>query len=423
MGEPPRMRNLIARTFGSKILVAGLGAAASVVLARALGPTGRGAYAVAVAYASVAMILGHLSVEQAHIGAWSDEARRPTIVASTRLLGVANGAWATVLALLLAPIALGGLDRSVGIALTGVIPLTVVLYLTSVWVLRGMMKRVNTARVLSAVAQLGLLAGLALVGRLTVEAVVGVWVGVAVLHAALLLRGFGGSKGAVDRRALLDLELTGARYHLGSMATFLLWRIDVLVLAALSTNRQVGLYSLAVTVAELVYLVTDSIAQVTLPRRLEGSLALTVETSARVARLSTLAALGIALALAATAPFLIPVVYGQEFAASVPALLALTPGVVALAASKPLGAVLVRCHRPMLVSAINLAGLAVNLALNFLLIPRFAAVGAALASTAAYGVLALLSMGLAQRLAGLRPGALIPRWSEVWALSRRQAMP
>lgn len=419
MAEAPSTRHAITRTFGSKILVAALGAVTSVVLARALGPIGRGSYAVAVTYASIAMLVGHLSVEQAHVGAWSDERRRPAIIGSARFLGVANGAWATVLALSLAPVVLGGLDRHVTIALAGVIPLTVVLYLNSVWVLRGMMKRVNTARVLGALVQLVLLSGLALVGRLTVEAVVGVWVGVAVLHAALLLRGFGGSRRDVDHRTLLDLELTGARYHLGSMATFLLWRIDVLVLAALSTNRQVGLYSLAVTIAELVYLVTDSIAQVTLPKRLEGSLASTVESSERVARLSTLAALGVALALAAAAPLLIPVVYGQEFAASVPALLALTPGVVALAASKPLGAVLVRCHRPMLVSAINLAGLAVNLAVNFLLIPRFAAVGAAVASTAAYGVLALLSVVLAKRLAGLRPVALIPRWSEAWALTRR----
>ena len=57
------------------------------------------------------------------------------------------------------------------------------------------------------------------------------------------------------------------------------------------------------------------------------------------------------------APLVIPVVYGRGFAGAVPALRLLLPGVVALAASRPLGSVRVKEGRVVLPSVLGLVAL------------------------------------------------------------------
>src|SRR6185437_7766174 len=104
-------------------------------------------------------------------------------------------------------------------------------------------------------------------GWLSVAAVVWIWTMCAALPLVMLL--------PVTRVRLADRDLTlarqqvahGLRYHLGFAAMFLLLRLDVLILNGLGSATQVGLYSVAVTVAELSKIVTDSTAQVALSKQ------------------------------------------------------------------------------------------------------------------------------------------------------------
>jgi O-antigen/teichoic acid export membrane protein len=106
-------------------------------------------------------------------------------------------------------------------------------------------------------------------------------------------------------------------------------------------------------------------------------------------------------------------VYGKAFAGSVPSLIALAPGLLALGATRPIGAYLLRLDRPMLASSMSVAALLVNVALNFALVPFFGIVGSAVASSIAYVTLAALQAAWFVRASGVSPRDLLPGPAEV----------
>jgi O-antigen/teichoic acid export membrane protein len=200
----------------------------------------------------------------------------------------------------------------------------------------------------------------------------------------------------------------GLRYHLGLASLFLLFRSDILILDGMTSRVAVGLYSLAVSLAELTRVVTDAIAQIALPGQLgtdhDGAAAATM----RATRLTTLVALLSIGLLCATAPFLVPFVYGPSFRGSVPPLLGLAPGLLALGATRPIGAFLLRLDRPMLASAMSVAALGVNVTLNLVLVPGYGVLGSAVASSVAYAGLAALQTAWFLRATGASVRDLLP---------------
>jgi O-antigen/teichoic acid export membrane protein len=212
---------------------------------------------------------------------------------------------------------------------------------------------------------------------------------------------------------------TGFRYHLGMAALFLLWRIDTFLLNAQASRHEVGLYVVAVTTAEALYLVTDSVAQVSLPRQLEGTLAEAAAFTARITRLNTLVATAAGLGIVALGPVLVPLVFGGDYGGSVGPLLALVPGVVALGLIRPITPILVRLNRPLRVSLFCSLALLLNVALNFALIPVAGAVGAATASSVAYAALAVAYVRWLISATSLELSELWPTRSDIGSLRWR----
>ena len=93
----------------------------------------------------------------------------------------------------------------------------------------------------------------------------------AVVPLAMLLPALRGSGGVRDLPLARRTIGLGLRYHAGTAAYYLLLRADVFILNALEpTTTAVGLYSLAVTLAELTKLLTESIVQVMMPAQVEA---------------------------------------------------------------------------------------------------------------------------------------------------------
>jgi O-antigen/teichoic acid export membrane protein len=385
----------VAHTVTSRaasLVFAGL---SGVVIARGLQPHGRGAYFVIVTIATITLSVGHLSIEQSQVWLWSRgrRAERAALAANSVVLGSCVGAGAALVAAVVV-LALG--PGTVPVAGYGylalalaVIPCAVtVLYLNNILVLRGRVDVVNRAAVLAGAGQCVSIVILAVLGRLSLGWCVALWAIAMAGPLAVLL------PAARPRLRDRDVALArcaigrGLRYHLGLASLFLLFRSDILILDGLTTTVAVGLYSLAVSLAELTRVVTDSIAQVALPRQMDGDPASAAMATIRATRFSVLFATGSVGLLCVAAPVVIPVVYGATFAGSVAPLLGLAPGLLALGATRPVGAFLLRLDRPLLASAMTVLALAVNVALNLALIPVCGIVGSALASSVAYVLLA-----------------------------------
>lgn len=167
---------------------------------------------------------------------------------------------------------------------------------------------------------------------------------------------------------------------------FLLFETDVVVLGILAGPYDVGLYQVARRLAELTVFCAGAASAVGLPRlarahaeRRPDKLQATVDVMNLIGLGSTAA---IVLALVAAGPFALQL-FGRDFADGYPVLLILAFGRLAAALFGPASDVLLMTGHHGRLGRVNLVFALVNLALNLVLIPRFGAAGAAVATTAA----------------------------------------
>ncbi|HYM09356.1 MAG TPA: oligosaccharide flippase family protein, partial [Bryobacterales bacterium] len=203
-----------------------------------------------------------------------------------------------------------------------------------------------------------------------------------------------------------------AKYSLTSYVAgtlqFLIQRIDVLLVSVLLGLRAVGLYSVAYGVAELLMLLPQRINSLYLPRiageRAPHGKAEEVRLSSSLVFVGTV---GAAAALALAAPFAIRFFYGRAYGPSVSPFLLLLPGICGMAASSIQSAYLSGVGMVHINAAVAAAGLALNVALNLLLIPRYGISGAAVASSLTYWAQAIALIAAVSRLTHARPLAML----------------
>jgi O-antigen/teichoic acid export membrane protein len=120
--------------------------------------------------------------------------------------------------------------------------------------------------------------------------------------------------------------------------------------------------------------------------------------------------------LLAVAPALIHVLYGARFAPAATPLRLLVPGIIAFTSSTAFGTYfVVYLGRPLVMSAINVAMIAVQAAACVMLVPRYGMSGAAFACTVTYAFGAAANTWYFSRCTGV-PAI------EVWLMQRRDVL-
>lgn len=212
------------------------------------------------------------------------------------------------------------------------------------------------------------------------------------------------------RRILVFFDVPLARLALTmgavQVVNLVSYRIELFVLDRSRGIGRVGVYSVAVQTAEILWLIAGAIATaVTAPclHEDERRAATLVARSAAKALLYTAI---VAVVLGTLAPFVISPVLGHAFGAAVRPMRFLLPGIVVYAPVTVLVVYLsVRRGKPMLSLAVSAVGMVVTLVGAILLIPSHGAVGAALASTFGYAASAALAWLLLRRLASTKASA------------------
>jgi O-antigen/teichoic acid export membrane protein len=215
--------------------------------------------------------------------------------------------------------------------------------------------------------------------------------------------------------ALRSLISYGGRLYPASITGYFNYRADTYLIQALilAPGRALGLYSIAVTFAELIFYVPDSVSTMLLPRIAGSTPVEANQILGRVGRLTMLITTGAALALIPAAVIGIHLVL-PAYVDALPAFFVLLPGVVSLSLAKVMTSYLSGRGRPGVVSVGAIVALVVNIGLNVVLIPAVGIVGASLASLVSYTVLATMMLIAASRLAGQSPWTLfVPGGAEV----------
>lgn len=168
-----------------------------------------------------------------------------------------------------------------------------------------------------------------------------------------------------------------------------------------------GTYSVAVTVAELLWLLSSSVTVSAYSKIGHPDVKVAAAMTVQAVRINVLATLLAAPVLLALAWWGLPWVMGPAYAASLQPLAALLPGVAAYAAASSLSAFYTNhLGRPQLSGAIAGLSLLVSVGLGWVLVPRHGALGAGLASSLGYLIAIVAAYGVFLRQAGLPVRAL-----------------
>ena len=187
-----------------------------------------------------------------------------------------------------------------------------------------------------------------------------------------------------------------ARYSshvaVAEIVTFLNYRFDMFLVGYFLGAKAVGLYAVAVLIAETLWYLSSSVGTVLLPAF--G----TMPSNERIAVLTRvlrhifwISVVMIAILFLIDYP-LVKGLFGAKFLPSVLALRGLYAGVIALSLAKIISSYILSLGKPAVTMRIALAGFALNLSLNLWWIPQIGILGAALASTAAYGFMLILDL-------------------------------
>ena len=403
--------------------------ATNVMLARSLGPEGRGVYAVAVLIPALIGLVAQLGIGPANVYHFSKG-----LVDADELIG-----HATALAMLLGSLCFGcvlvyidtlGHGRIAGIAGQFVLVSCAALPFTLLTAfLQGILTGAQRFALFNAtlLAQYALptfaLAVILLTLRGSTMGAVVAWTVSAIVCGVVTLssvRPLGRLSVRLRRATLSRLFRFGLISYFGSLTSFVNYRFDVLLVNLFAGARQVGLYSVGTGLAEVVWYLANAAGIVLAPRVASSEARDADRLTEAVCRVVATLALVMGGVLAVFAPFLVVVFFGQAFAESVWAVWLLLPGIVTFSVGRILSMYLLGRNRLKVDLAASLCGLVVTLVLDLALIPHFGFRGAAVASSIAYtcAMLVDLTWVIRNSTTSLR-GLLLIRTSDISTMWKR----
>jgi O-antigen/teichoic acid export membrane protein len=401
----------------------------SIVLARTIGPSGNGRYVLLLTLVGITSLVVSLGLHSGIIyevsrGRWSVHRAFHTSYRMAVFLGLVGMLGGLGFFLLTKSTVFGGISTQVALVALATLPLTLAYEFGASIVLARERYEQYTSLLLLHAATLTLIgAGLAIPFGLA-GAVVGIPASalVGAVAAAKLLADESERETVVDAGDSLSRAV---RFGLQGWGANLLqqvnYRFDVLILGGFATAAAVGVYSVALSLTSVAWVLPQALQTVVFPRA--ASLDESAETGeatssesddavARAIRHGVLLTLPAGLAVAALLLVAVPLLYGEPFHQTIPLGFVLLPGVLLLGVGKILSSVVTGRGYPRYALYGAAISMPLTLALYLGLIPVFDAWGAAGASSLSYAVSAVLAAVFFRRVTdiGLRKAFLPTRY-------------
>ncbi|HWC14343.1 MAG TPA: polysaccharide biosynthesis C-terminal domain-containing protein [Actinomycetota bacterium] len=204
----------------------------------------------------------------------------------------------------------------------------------------------------------------------------------AVYAVVMSVRAFGLVRPSQMVLSVRELLRYGLPAHGGNLADVATFRLDSLILAATVGTIELGIYAVAINLAEVLLYVPASVAMVLLSTSAasDDSTVLAVRAAVTATAISSVGAV----AMIVLAPWVVRALFGPGFEASVLPLRILSVAMIGMGLRRVLTAELAARRRQALAAWVAVVTLAVIATLDVTLIPRFGAEGAAWASLVAY---------------------------------------
>jgi len=414
-------------TFISGVLNLLLGIGASVILARILGPEGRGIYALATLLPSLIVTFGNLGIGPATVYYVArGEFRRQEILGNNILLSLGIGGLGVLAGLFVVlffhEAVFPGVSSGYLLLALALVPVEFFFSYVSYMLLGAQrIKEFNYVQIAQsglflgaiALALLGLKAGVtgAIIAGLFTRVIVGATV------FRLALRIAGGIDLKPNTSYIKRATSYGVQAHLSNILGFLNHRADMFLVNWFLGPSAVGLYSVGVGLVEKLWMVSFAASTVLFPWvAAETEEQKRKEFTPLVARTVLWMTALASLILAFLSKWIVLLLYSEAFLPAVGALRALLIGITTLSAGRVLSNDIAGRGFPGLNIYTGLAAVTTNVVLNLLWIPRYGIVGAAWASTVSYTVSFLGALFFYCQLSGNQWTKVVLPQSGDWAL-------
>ncbi|MBQ7955066.1 MAG: flippase [Lachnospiraceae bacterium] len=389
----------VSKIFGVKTLVLILGLFSSIVSARVLGPEGKGIYAVATALTGIGVQFGNLGMHSSNTYFLAkDKKILPAIVGNsmliTLLVTIVTGGVLIVMFLFPDLVTVHGFVLVLAMSF---IPLQLYnMFQENYFVALDKIKQYSILEMLNGAVYpiLLLVVAFANVETLSPEIAIVLSIfstGVVLITGWRYLKKEMHEKVCVDRNLLRKTVPFGFKSYVSCLLTYLVLRVDVLMLDSFLNKSETGLYSLAVNLADIVNMIAVSVSMLLFPK-LSGMSEKEEKRKFIGKTLKYMAIIMFVLVVGATifSEMGVLLVYGEAYRPSIPVFKILMPGIFFWALSSLLFNYYSSENRIGVNIVAAFIGLVVNFVLNGFLIPRNGICGAAIASTIAYVIIFII---------------------------------
>lgn len=393
--NPRSMLHNIASVFTTKIFVLAIGLISAALIARALGPEGRGIYAALLVYPSILIALTEGGMRQSAIYFIGKKKANDAEIIGTLLSYI-------IFAGIGGYIAVYGLQYYFGdelfthimmFAAAGILPTAIAVNaIKGVFLGKEKIKQFNRANWLQKCLFVAAITMLYATETLTVTTAIFATLGAAtfnLLQAVWFLKKNQNLSFKFNKKIFWPMFRLGIVYAIAFFFITANYKVDILILSWISTPKELGNYALAVQLGELLWQLPGAVLVVLTAKTANSTDNSIIATVAKTNRLTLLITALSAIPLTIACYFLIVPAFGAGFSDSFLMLVYMLPGLVLAAVFKTINSYFAGQGKPYI--TIWLMGFVVvlNVFLNYVLIPYMGALGAAIATSISYGVASL----------------------------------
>jgi O-antigen/teichoic acid export membrane protein len=407
-------------TFWTSLVGVILTFAIGIIVARTLGPDGKGAYSLIVLVPSVLSMLGNLGIGIANAYFSGKKKYELSHIASNSLiLGLVLGIIITAAFLIyyfvFQPAFLRDAQPKEALILAiSVLPLMLLTtYFNNMLLGLGKIKEFNLVNLVHYLAYILLVLLFLFVISLNVFNLFIAWTSATLITCILsifLITRITKIRLSFHPAVFKESLKYGGQGYAGNLLQFLNYRFDIFIVAFFLSTAFVGYYSVAVSLAETLWYLPGAVGTVIFAKTIGVSTDKSNKSTPIICRNTIAFTLVAAILLFALGKYIIILLFGSSFLPALEALNILLPGMVAFSICKVLGNEILGRGKP-LINTINVAiSLAISIPLDFILIPKIGIAGAALASTISYIASAIFSLIVFVKISSVRwVDVLIPK--------------
>jgi O-antigen/teichoic acid export membrane protein len=187
-----------------------------------------------------------------------------------------------------------------------------------------------------------------------------------------------------DRKLIKDFFQYSVKGQIGNITSLLASRLDLLIMNYYLGKAAAGIYSVAINFSDLLMFLPFILAYVIFPHTARRNTEEGWRLTQRISRISLFVSFLVAILIAALAPIAIPILFSSDFMGALQPLWILLAGVIFLSTFRIVASGISGLGHPLIFSICTVIAVASSLVLNLILVPRYQAHGAAMASAISY---------------------------------------